>query len=335
MPAPHIFDKVLKEALAAVAQAGSAAELQGVQTAYLGRKGELTQALRAVGNAPPAERGKLGQAGNAAKAALEKAIGERSHQFERADIEPVDITLPGSVPALGHRHPVSMVLEELVELFTSLGFSVAEGPEVEDDYHNFEALNMGPDHSARDMQDTFYLAGSETADHTFQFLPRTHTSGVQIRVMEKQDPPVRIIAPGRVYRNETEDATHSAVFHQLEGLMVDPDTTFADLKGMLLMLAKRLLGEDAAVRFRPSYFPYTEPSAEVDMSSPAVRDGAWIELGGAGMVHPDLLKRVGYDPKTVQGFAFGLGPDRLAMMKYGLSDLRPFYKPDIRILEQF
>lgn len=335
MPAPQVFDKVLKEAVAAVQAAATAEQLEQVRVSYLGRKGKLTVALRAVGDAPPAERGRLGKAGNAAKDTLEKAIVGRGRRFQAASAEPVDITMPGAVPKLGHRHPVSLVMDELVGLFTSMGFSVAEGPEVEDDWHNFEALNIGPDHSARDMQDTFYVDTVDSAKTGYKYLPRTHTSGVQIRVMEKQNPPVRIIAPGRVYRNETEDATHSAVFHQLEGLMVDSSTTFSDLKGILLMLARRLLGEDASVRFRPSYFPYTEPSAEVDMSSPAVRGGAWIELGGSGMVHPDLLKRVGYDPKRVQGFAFGLGPDRLAMMKYGLDDLRPFYKPDFRILEQF
>lgn len=249
--------------------------------------------------------------------------------------KPFDETLPGTRYPQGHPHPISLVVAEIENLFLSLGFSIAEGPEVEDDWHNFAALNMGPDHPARDMQDTFYVKGSEDQRGHFTVLPRTHTSGVQIRSMRLQKPPIRIIVPGKTYRNEAEDATHSAIFTQIEGLMVDRTTTFADLKGILLTMARRLLGEKTKLRFRPSFFPYTEPSAEIDMSTPTVRDGAWIELGGAGMVHPQVLKNVGYDPRQVRGFAFGIGPDRLAMLKYGIDDLRKLYRPDIRILEQF
>ncbi len=330
------FRKIVHEAEAAVAGASDPAALDHLHTAYLGRKGSLTRALRSVGAQPVEERARLGEAGNAAKGALEAIFADQRRTLTPVEQRPaVDITLPGTAYELGHRHPVSLVMEELLEIFTSMGFTIADGPEIEDDWHNFEALNMGPDHAARDMQDTFYVAGTERPDGTFAHLPRTHTSGIQIRAMQETDPPVRLVAPGRVYRNETEDATHSAVFQQLEGLMIDEGTTFSDLKGVLLMMAKRLLGEDIKLRFRPSFFPYTEPSAEVDMSSPRVRDGAWIELGGSGMVHPNLLRRVGWDAGKYRGFAFGIGPDRIAMLKYGLGDLRQFYRPDFRILEQF
>lgn len=334
MPKPP-FKAIVAQAEASLAKVASLAELEVWQTQYLGRKGELTTALRSVGSASVTERQALGHAGNHAKEALQQMlIDARARLASQHTRPPIDITLPGTVPELGSRHPVSLVMDELVEIFTAMGFSVAEGPEVEDDWHNFQALNMGPDHPARDMQDTFYVAGSEDSAGNYRLLPRTHTSGVQIRTMENQPPPVRIIAPGLVYRNETEDATHSAVFQQLEGLMVDETTTFSDLKGILLLMARRLLGDDVQIRFRPSFFPYTEPSAEVDVSSPRVRDGAWIELGGSGMVHPEVLKGVGY-AENIRGFAFGLGPARIAMIKYGLQDLRPFFRPDLRILEQF
>lgn len=331
---PNIFERLLREAKAALAAANTDEAVSLVRTRYLGRKGEITTALRQVADLPPAERKAVGVAGNAAKKALEAALGARLGKSESGRIES-DLTLPGQKIETGHFHPVTLVLNELTDIFKSLGFSVAIGPEIEDDWHNFEALNQSPDHPARDMQDTFYVSGSEDADGNYRLLPRTHTSGVQIRTMENQDPPVRIIAPGRVYRNENEDATHGAVFHQLEGLMVDETTSFSDLKGILLLAAKRLLGEDVELRFRPSFFPYTEPSAEIDMRSPNVRGGQWIEMGGSGMVHPDVLRRVGYDPEKYQGFAFGIGPDRIAMLKYGLQDVRTLFRPDIRILEQF
>lgn len=322
------FSSILEEATAAATAPG--ANLQQLRTLYLGRKGRLTLLLREVGNAPPAERSQLGKWGNEAKQVLEALLQEAGDAHDAVEY---DFTLPGDIPVLGREHPITTVINEITDIFTSMGFSVATGPEVENDYYNFEALNLGPDHPARDMQDTFYLAGSER-NGIFTLLPRTHTSGVQIRTMEKQPPPVRIIAPGRVYRNEAEDATHSAVFHQIEGLMIDTDITFSDLKGILTEVVRRLLGDDVSLRFRPSFFPYTEPSAEVDVSSPRVRDGEWLELTGAGMVHPALLERVGYNPQHVQGFAFGMGPARIAMLKYGIDDLRTFFRPDMRILEQ-
>ncbi len=336
MPAQPAFEKILAEASSRLGAASRLAEVEELRIRYLGRKGVLTEALRSLKTLPPAQRRAAGQAGNAAKQALEGQLFAAAARFTTPQpVRSVDVTVPLHDHQPGHLHPISLVLAELEEIFGSLGFSVVEGPEVEDAWHNFEALNMGSDHPARDMQDTFYVKGSDRPKGEFRILPRTHTSGVQIRTMETEEPPLRIIVPGRVYRNEAEDATHGAVFHQLEGLMVDQATSFADLKGILLTMAQRLLGADTKLRFRPSFFPYTEPSAEIDMSAPNVRDGAWIELGGAGMVHPDVLERVGYDPDVFQGFAFGIGPGRLAMLKYGIQDLRELYKPDIRIMEQF
>lgn len=336
MSDPRAFDTLLREAKAAIAAAGDPGALTLVRAAYLGRKGRLTMALRALQELPEGERRRAGQAGNAAKREVEKLLAHAERRLRPAERPAfVDPTLPGSSPEAGHRHPISLILEEVEGIFLSLGFSVVDGPEVEDDWHNFEALNMGPEHPARDMQDTFYVAGSADANGIYRTLPRTHTSGVQIRAMRNQTPPIRIIAPGKVYRNEAEDATHSAVFHQVEGLMVDRDTSFSDLKGVMTVMVKSLLGEDTKLRFRPSFFPYTEPSAEIDVSSPRVRDGAWLELAGSGMVHPKVLQNVGYDPARLRGFAFGMGLERLAMLRYGIADLRHFFKPDIRLLEQF
>lgn len=336
MPDRKLFNELFAAAQSDLAAADSAEAVATVRTAYLGRKGKLTEALRAVGSAAPSERAALGQVGNQTKLKLEQLLRVAADTFSSGvTVGAYDLTQPGDVPPRGSKHPITLVLEEISDIFRSLGFSIVDGPEVEDDYHNFEALNIGPDHPARDMQDTFYLAGSEDSHGNFRLLPRTHTSGVQIRTMEQQDPPVRIIAPGRVYRNETEDATHSAVFAQVEGLMVDDQTTFTDLKGILEEMVRRLLGTDAKLRFRPSFFPYTEPSAEIDVSSPHLRGGEWLELAGAGMVHPAVLERVGYDTQQYRGWAFGLGPARIAMLKYGITDLRTFYNPDIRVQEQF
>lgn len=336
MPNHETFDKLLDGALERLEQADSAGAVAELRTALLGRKGTLTAALRSVGAADPAERKTLGAAGNRAKKRLEKALQEKADSLQTGPkATPVDISLPGRLPRLGHRHPITLVLDELEHIFTGLGFSISEGPEVEDDWHNFEALNLGPEHPGRDMWDTFYVAGSKDASGNHKLLPRTHTSPVQIRAMERDGVPIRVIAPGRVYRNEAEDATHSAIFYNVEGLMVDDQTTFTDLKGVLTAMVRQLLGEETKLRFRPSYFPFTEPSAEIDVSSPHVRGGEWLELAGAGMVHPNVIKNAGHDPATYRGFAFGLGADRIAMLKYGVQDLRPFYKPDIRLLEQF
>jgi phenylalanyl-tRNA synthetase alpha chain len=331
MAAPNTFKRIVAEATAAV-KAGN--DLAKLRVRYLGRKGELAQAMGVIRDAAPGQRAKLGKQANEAKRKLETLLAENQNGSD-APAAGYDITLPGEVPELGHRHPVSLVIDELVGIFGSMGFELADGPEVEDDWHNFEALNIPPGHPGRDMQDTFYVAGSERPDGTYGLLPRTQTSSVQIRHMETARPPLRIVSAGKVYRNESEDATHSAVFHQLEGLLVDQHASFTDLKGLLEAVVKELLGDDVKLRFRPSYFPFTEPSAEVDVSSPRVRDGQWLELLGCGMVNPRVLENVGVSAKTHQGYAFGIGIERIAMLRYGLDDLRPFLKPDIRLLRQF
>lgn len=336
MPVPTPFDALLKEATSTLKEVSTAAQLEQWRVDYLGRKGRLTTATRQVLAVPAVERPVYGAAANQAKQRLEQLFDEYWSTFNRPRIaETVDITLPGTNYRRGHRHPLSLVQQELEEIFSSLGFSIAEGPEVEDDWHNFEALNLGPDHPGRDMWDTFYVKGSRDAQGRYRMLPRTHTSSVQIRAMEQASPPLKILVPGRVYRNEAEDATHGAIFQNVEGLMVDQTTSFADLKGILTLIVHQLLGEQTKLRFRPSFFPFTEPSAEIDISSPEVRGGAWLELAGAGMVHPNVLRNVGYDAERYRGFAFGLGADRIAMLKYGMQDLRQLYRPDVRILEQF
>ncbi len=337
MAKPERFKQLLEAATAQLAAATTAPQLERLRVKYLGRKGELATALREIAALPERQRRSAGRAGNAAKRRLEQRFRDAAAGLAPGPAEsaPVDPTLPGTPYRRGHIHPITLVLNEIEDIFHGLGFDVVEGPEVEDDWHNFAALNMGPDHSARDMQDTFYVAGSEKADGTFGLLPRTHTSGVQIRTMQERKPPLRILAHGKTYRNENEDATHSAVFHQFEGLMVDETTNFADLKGVLTGALQSLLGAQTKLRFRPSFFPYTEPSAEVDVSSPDLRGGEWLELGGAGMVHPQVLRNAGYDPRRYQGFAFGLGVERIAMLRYGIEDLRTFFRPDVRILEQF
>ncbi|MDP4000155.1 MAG: phenylalanine--tRNA ligase subunit alpha [bacterium] len=328
---PNEFEQLVADAEKALADTKTPDRRSRLATEYLGRNGKLADLIRGIKDVDEADRRKAGIAGNAAKARLEQLFDAAKNESAARPAEPVDVTLPGTSYRLGHYHPVTLVLRELEDIFRGLGFSVVDGPEVEDDWHNFEALNMPVDHPARDMQDTFYLAGSEDR----RLLPRTHTSGVQIRAMEGAEPPIRIITPGLVYRNEAEDATHSAVFHQLEGLLVDDRVTFADLKGVIASAMRALLGADAKIRFRPSYFPYTEPSAEIDMSSPRIRGGEWLELGGCGMVHPQVLRNVKWDPAKLRGFAFGLGPDRIAMLKYGIEDIRSFFAPDVRLLEQF
>lgn len=305
------------------------AELEQVRVRLLGRKGELTEQLRQVGQLPAPQRAAAGQAANQVRRQVEGWLAEREQALKQESIQqtaatPVDLTAPGQNLGLGHRHPVSLVLDELVQIFWQMGYQVAEGPEIETDWYNFEALNLGPDHPARDMQDTFYLEGGN--------LPRTHTSSVQIRYMENHRPPIRIIAPGKVHRNENEDATHSWIFHQLEGLVVDEGISVADLKGTLYQMLQGVLGEGTELRLRANYFPYTEPSVEMDARRPG---GEWLELGGAGMVHPQVLRNVGLDPEKYSGFAFGFGPERIAALKYGVNDVREFWRPDFRFLEQF
>jgi phenylalanyl-tRNA synthetase alpha chain len=334
-------DAILREAREAVAAAQSSAELEKVRVGFLGRQGALTQLLRSLGALAPEERPAVGAAANDAKDQLEALLDARlaaaldtERRAERAR-ERVDLTLPGRRPPRGALHPLTRVLDEIVAIFAGLGFSVAEGPEVETDYYNFEALNIPRDHPARDMQDTLYLSEST--------LLRTHTSPVQIRAMKAQRPPVRIIVPGKVYRRDVADMSHSPMFHQVEGLAVDRNITMGDLKGTLELFAREMFGPGSRIRFRPSFFPFTEPSAEVDVlcfvcsgaGCRLCKQGGWLEILGSGMVHPQVLKNVGYDPEEVTGWAFGMGIERIAMLKYGIDDLRLFFENDVRFLRQF
>ena len=334
-------EAVAGEARAAIEGAASSAELEAIRVRYLGRSGGLTQILKSLGALSPEERPQVGAAANEAKRELEALLdarllatraAERRRQRER---ERPDLTLPGRRPARGVVHPLTRVQDEIVRIFAGLGFSVAEGPEIETDAYNFEALNIPRDHPARDMQDTFYLS-PET-------LLRTHTSPVQIRAMRAQKPPVRIICPGTVYRRDVADITHSPMFHQVEGLAVDRGITMADLKGTLTLFAQEMYGPRSKIRFRPSFFPFTEPSAEVDVlcflcsgtGCRACTQSGWLEILGSGMVHPQVLKNVGYDPEQVTGWAFGMGIERIAMLKYGVDDIRLFFENDLRFLRQF
>jgi phenylalanyl-tRNA synthetase alpha chain len=315
-------------------------ELEQLRVKYLGKKGALTDLLKSVSQLSVEERPKLGKEINLAKQALQALLLERETELqtvvleERIKAETIDVTLAGRGQALGGLHPVTRVLERVTALFASMGFTVAEGPEIEDEYHNFEALNIPAHHPARHSVDTFYFADGN--------LLRTHTSPVQIHVMENEGPPLRIITPGRVYRRDS-DHTHTPMFHQLEGLLVDEHVTFADLKGLLQTFFNRFFETELQLRFRPSFFPFTEPSAEVDIAH-QLCDGkgcrtcgytGWLEVLGCGMVHPNVLRNVKIDPDKYIGFAFGLGLDRLAMLRYGLEDLRLFFENDLRLLEQF
>src|SRR4051795_11464025 len=332
-----------------LAAATGAAALRSVRDRYLSRKGGLVSALlKNLGSAPPDVRPRLGKLANDLRQQIEAQLDERiaAAQTDQPPAGAVDLTLPGRQPALGHRHPLTLLREQIEAIFVRMGFLIIEGPELEDDYHNFEALKMPPEHPARDMQDTLYLStpvrslvGSPAT------LLRTHTSGMQIRYMEKHQPPVRLIAPGRVYRRDNLDLTHTPMFTQVEGLVVGEGISLADLKGTLFALVRELFGAERKLRFRPSFFPYTEPSAEVDIScgvcggtgrdcSMCKRTG-WIEILGSGMVHPAVFEAVGYDPNRYTGFAFGMGIERSALLKWGVEDIRLFYENDLRFLEQF
>jgi len=333
--------ELLEQALTAVADAGSLAQLEQLRVAYLGKKGELTQQLKSLGQLPAEQRRAAGQAINAAKEQLTAALQARHAELEEVELQTqlqaqtVDVTLPGRQLGQGGLHPVTRTLRRIEQLFVRASFEVAHGPEVEDEYHNFTALNIPEHHPARAMHDTFYFANG--------WLLRTHTSPVQIRVMRGQQPPLRIIAPGRVYRCDS-DLTHSPMFHQVEGLLVDRQVTFADLKGILDgFLAAFFERADLPTRFRPSYFPFTEPSAEVDIQC-VICDGegcrvckssGWLEVMGCGMVHPAVLQQVGVDTEQFSGYAFGLGVERLTMLRYGVNDLRLFFDNDLRFLRQF
>ena len=334
-------DAIAQEAREAVAAARSSADLEQARVRFLGRQGVLTQLLRSLGTLAPEERPLVGAAANEAKRILEALLEERlaealeSERRAQRTRARLDLTLPGRRPARGVLHPLTRVHDEIVAIFAGLGFSVVDGPEVETDYYNFEALNIPRDHPARDMQDTLYLTEST--------LLRTHTSPVQIRTMLAQKPPVRIIVPGRVFRRDVADASHSPMFHQVEGLAVDRNVTMADLKGTLGLFAREMFGPESRIRFRPSFFPFTEPSAEVDVlcfvchgqGCRLCKQGGWLEILGSGMVHPQVLKNVGYDPEEVTGWAFGMGIERIAMLKYGIDDLRLFFDNDLRFLRQF
>ena len=334
------LEQLRLQALAAIATAASEDTLNEIRVRYLGRKGELTGLMKGLGTLPADERPKVGQLVNVVKdeveSALEQALSQarESATAQRLASERIDVTLPGRRRRTGSKHPVTLVVEEVSEIFAGLGFAVAEGPEIEHDWYNFEALNFPPEHPARDMQDTFFVEN--------ELLLRTHTSPVQIRTMLKQKPPVRIIAPGTVYRCDS-DATHSPMFHQIEGLMVDSKVSFADLKGILTIFTNQLFGQKTGVRLRPSFFPFTEPSAEVDIACVicggtgcrVCKQTGWLEILGAGMVDPEVFRHVGYDPETISGFAFGMGIERIAMLKYGISDMRLLFENDVRFLRQF
>jgi len=334
------LEKLQREAEQELLGASTDEAIQAIRTKYLGRKGMLTSILRGLGAVPPEERPAMGQLANQVKEALSQRIDAvlegiaASKKDSRLMQERVDVTLPGRGFARGTLHPITQVTQEICGIFAALGFAVAEGPEVELDYYNFEALNMAKDHPSRDMQATFYI--------TENLLLRTHTSPVQVRVMEKQQPPVRVIAPGKVYRPDA-DISHSPMFHQIEGLYVDRRVTFGDLKGTLTFFLHHVFGSEIGVRFRPSFFPFTEPSAEVDIQCVMCRgkgcrvcgQSGWLEILGSGMVDPEVFKAVGYDSEQYTGFAFGLGVERIAMLRYGISDIRLFTENDRRFLEQF
>jgi phenylalanyl-tRNA synthetase alpha chain len=332
---------ILEEAKKVLSAAQSAAELEDARVRFLGKKGDLTAVLRGMGQLSAEERPVIGQVANDVRAEIEELLESKKRAMlekertEKLKAEKIDVTMAGRMPELGKRHPLTTVLDEVKNIFIGMGFSIAEGPEVELDYYNFEALNIPKDHPARDTQDSFYI--------TDNVVLRSQTSPVQVRVMEKQKPPLRIISPGRVYRSDAVDATHSPVFHQIEGLVVDKGITMADLKGTLETFLKTLYGPEAKIRLRPHHFPFTEPSAEVDVSCfvcggkgcRVCKGEGFIEILGAGMVHPKVLERCGIDPNVYSGFAFGLGLERVVMRRMNIDDLRLFYDNDLRFLKQF
>lgn len=333
--------KIRQDADALIAAAENAAAVDELRVRFLGKKGELTAMLKQMGRLSAEERPAIGALANEVREAITADIARRTKELEAAALsarlaaEEIDVTLPGKAIPQGRLHPFEQVLGELEEIFLGMGFDIVSGPEVELDHYNFEMLNMPKSHPARDTQDTFYF--------TENMLLRTQTSPMQIRTMEKQKPPIRIICPGRVYRSDAVDATHSPVFHQCEGLVVDKGITFGDLKGTLELFIKKLYGEQMRVRFRPHHFPYTEPSAEMDMSCfkcggkgcSMCKGEGWVELLGCGMVHPQVLKNCGIDPDVYSGFAFGMGLERTTMWRYGIDDLRLLYENDLRFLKQF
>ncbi|MCL2406803.1 MAG: phenylalanine--tRNA ligase subunit alpha [Defluviitaleaceae bacterium] len=337
------INNAAQAAVAAISGATGIKELEDIRVEVFGKKGTLTALMKAMGGLSADERPVFGQASNAARMEVEAALNARLAELKAAEMtkrladEALDITIPGQKPIRGGRHPMTIVTEDLCKIFMGMGFEIAEGPEVETAYHSFTALNISETHPARSEQDTFYF------NENHEFLLRTCTSPVQVRVMEERKPPIRIICPGKVYRSDNVDATHSPVFHQMEGLVVDKGITFGDLKGALTVFARELFGEETVVRFRPHYFPFTEPSGEMDVQCFACQgigcrvckgDG-WVELLGCGMVHPNVLKMCGIDPDVYSGYAFGMGLERVAMARFGVNDLRVFFENDVRFLGQF
>mgnify|MGYP003396889688 FL=1 len=331
-----------QEALAKIEAASNLKELNDVRVAYLGKKGPITDLLKGMGKLSAEERPKMGALVNTVRENLTEVLTAKSTALEEAAIqeqlekESIDVTLPGARVAIGNRHPLTRVIEEIEDLFVGMGYEIVEGPEVEKDYYNFEAMNLPKGHPARDMQDSFYISE--------EILLRTHTSPVQARTMEaKKGEPIRVICPGKVFRRDTDDATHSHQFMQIEGLVIGENIRMSDLKGTLDALAKKMFGAEREIRLRPSFFPFTEPSVEVDVSCHkcggkgcnVCKQTGWIEILGAGMVHPNVLEMAGYDSTKLSGFAFGIGAERIAMLKYGVDDIRHFYTNDVRFLSQF
>lgn len=335
------LEQIRATAQLAIENAKSVQEIEEYRVKYLGKKGELTAILKQMGGLSAEERPIIGQLANEVRGAIEAAIANQGEKMKKAALdeklkkETLDITMPSKTTKQGGLHPINIVLNDLIDIFQSMGFDVVDGPEVETDYYNFEALNVPADHPARDMQDTFFLNPS--------LLLRSQTSAAQIRTMEQRKPPIKMVCPGRVFRADEVDATHSPVFHQMEGLVVDKGITMCDLKGVLEQFAREIYGPDTKVKFRPSFFPFTEPSVEVDVSCSecggkgcrVCKGSGWIEILGAGMVHPNVLRRCGIDPEVYSGFAFGIGIDRLAITRYKISDIRLLFENDVRFLEQF
>ena len=336
----EMLEDVKRQAEAELSSVNDEVTLQNLKAKFVGRKGVITEILKGMKDIPDSDRPRMGKLINETKTFVEGLIDNRldaiREEKKRRSLheEKIDVTLPGRGMPIGARHPISQVMEEITTIFERMGFEVAEGPEVETDYYNFEALNIPKNHPARDMQDTFYISD--------EIVLRTHTSPVQIRVMEKRKPPVKIIAPGKVYRCDS-DISHTPMFHQIEGLLVDEGVTFGDLKGVLTEFVRLVFGEGVGVRFRPSFFPFTEPSAEVDIAClicggkgcRVCKNSGWLEILGCGMVDPEVFKSVGYDPEKYSGFAFGMGIERITMLKYGINDIRLFFENDLRFLKQF
>lgn len=337
----EMLENIAREAKASLELANTKQELENVRVKYLGKKGELTAVLKQMGKLSPEERPVMGQLANEVRTTIEELVEATEEKIKKALLEKklkdekLDVTMPGTKASLGHKHPLNIVLDEVKDIFLGMGFDIATGPEIEWDYYNFEALNIPKDHPARDTQDTFYI--------TENMLLRTQTSPVQIRVMEQQKPPIRVISPGRVFRSDAVDATHSPLFHQIEGLVVDKGITMGDLKGTLEAFAKRLYGNDTKIRLRPHHFPFTEPSCEIDVTCfkcggkgcPMCKGEGFIEILGAGMVHPKVLSGCGVDPEVYSGYAFGVGLERLVMFRFDIDDMRLLYENDMRFLGQF